>query len=144
MGQAPCTTPCPAWALLVGGHHGPRHYSAGRRALLVFLLVTWVPAGAGVCPPALHQQSLPVCWGHMTPETSWRMSPTRERLLGLWEAEPSRASLGLRETDCSSAPGLGSGGATEVDRSPSRGSRALPEAPEPQALACQWAELEVS
>lgn len=38
--------------LLVGRHRGPRHYLAGSQALS-FLLLTQMPTGAGVHPPAL-------------------------------------------------------------------------------------------
>lgn len=54
-------------SLLWGGHSRPRLYSVGGRSLLVFLLLTWVPPGAGVHPPALHQPVIPVCCGDTLP-----------------------------------------------------------------------------
>lgn len=86
--------------LLVGGHGGPRHYSAGRQALLVFLPLTWVPTGAGVHPPALpHTVPPSLLWAHDSKALLEGASDWRESLLGLWVAEPLRASLvGLRET----------------------------------------------
>lgn len=84
----------------MGGHSGPRHYSAGRRAFLVFLLLTWVPAGAGVHPPALHRpvpSSLLGAQGSKVPLEG--VPDWRESLLGLWVAEPLVAPLlGFRET----------------------------------------------
>lgn len=85
-------------SLLWGGHSRSRLYSAGGRALLVFLLLTWVPPGAGVHPPALRQPVIPVCCGDTTPRPFSGVPDWREGLLSLGIGRPLRASLlGLTE-----------------------------------------------
>lgn len=125
MGKAVCTTPYlgrPASAC--GRAQRTQQYSAGRRALIVFLSLTWLPAGAGVHPPALPQTVPPsLLWAHDSRALPEGVPNGRESLPGLWVAEPLRASLlGLRETDFSQYSRdrpwklfLEAGRATEVD-----------------------------